>query len=103
MCELSILRGGLDLDELLALLEAALLLEAQDLEAVEVGQVLSSLNLGAALEPVGLLPLLVDLGLLPELLDGAGAGAAGQVLNLEGRQEGVGEGDGLAGDGELGV
>lgn len=100
---MSPLRRGLDLDQGLALFETALLLEAEDLEAVEVAQVLSPLDLGAALEPVGLLPLLVDLGLLPELLDGAGTGATGQVRDNERGEKSVGERDGLAGDGELGV
>ena len=94
---------GLDLGQLLALLEAALLLEAHDLEADKVGQVLPHLDLSPALVPVGLLPLLVDLGLGPGLLDGAGASATGERLDDEGRQEGVRKGQRLAGDGELGV
>lgn len=83
--------------------EAALLLEAHDLEAVEVGEVLPPLDLGAALEPVGLLPLLVDLRLLPELLDGALAGAARKLLDDQRREEGGRERKRLAGNGELGV
>lgn len=63
--------GSLDLSKSLALLKAALLLETEDLEAVEVRQSLSSLDLVALLGPVALLPLRVDFGLGPSLLDGA--------------------------------
>lgn len=94
---------GLDLGERLALLEAALLLEAENLEAVEVGQVLPPLDLSAALEPAGLLPLLVDLGSLPGLLQGAVAGAAGELGDSQGREKGGGERKRLAGNSELGV
>ena len=62
--------GSLDLSKSLALLKAALLLETEDLEAVEVRQSLSSLDLVALLGPVALLPLRVDFGLGPSLLDG---------------------------------
>lgn len=85
------------------LLESSLLLESHDLEAVEVRQVLPSLDLIALLRPVALLPLGVDLALLPSLLDGAVSRAAEETLNRELRQEALGEGDGLPGNGQLGV
>jgi hypothetical protein len=95
------LSRGLDLDQGLALLEASLLLEAHDLEAVEVGQSPAALALLLALGPAALLPLCVDLGLLPELLHGTGTGSTGQLLDDERSQQGVGQGDSLSGNGEL--
>lgn len=95
--------GGLDLGDGLALLESSLLLEAQDLEAVEVGQSRSLGLLGLVLGPVGRLPLAVDLGLLPELLDSRRPGAPGQVGDHEVREQDVGEGDGLSGNSEGGI
>jgi hypothetical protein len=97
------LSRGLDLGQSLALFEAALLLEAHNLEAVEVGQVLSPLDLVALLGPAGLSPLAVDLGLLPELAESSLAGAARKVLNDEAGEKALLERDGLPGDGELGV
>lgn len=52
---------GLDLGQSLALLESLLLLEAHNLEALEVGQAAPPRNLVALLGPVRLLPLGVDL------------------------------------------
>ena len=95
--------GSLDLGKRLVLLEASLLLQPHDLEAVKVGQTPATLLLQLLLGPVGLLPLGVDLGLLPRLLDGAGPGAAGQLLDRELRDEDVGERDLGAESGELGV
>lgn len=95
--------GGLDLGQSLALLESALLLQAQDLEAVEVGQVAALLLLVLGLGPAALLPLGVDLGLLPELLDGTSAGSTGQLLNDKRCEEDVRQVDSLSGDDELGV
>ncbi|KAL2292871.1 hypothetical protein FJTKL_07924 [Diaporthe vaccinii] len=95
--------GGLDLGDGLALLESSLLLEAQDLEAVEVGQGRSLGLLGLGLGPVGRLPLAVDLGLLPELLDGWRPGAPGQVGYHEVGEQDVGEGNGLSGNSEGGI
>lgn len=94
---------GLDLGQSLALLESSLLLQAQNLETVEVGQRRALSLLLLSLGPVGLLPLLVDLSLLPELLDGRGPCAAGQVGQNEVGQDGVGERNGLAGDSQGGV
>lgn len=97
------LRRGLDLGQLLPLSEAALLLQAHDLEAVEVGKVLPPLDLGPALVPVGLLPLLIDVGLLPELLQSSMADAAGKLVDDEGGEEGRGEAKRLTGNDEIGV
>lgn len=74
---------GLNLGQSLALFETSLLLEAHNLEAVEVGQVLPPLDLVSLLRPVALLPLGVDLVLFPELLDSAISGAADETLYLE--------------------
>lgn len=95
--------GSLDLDESLALLEPSLLLEAEDLEALEVGECLPPVALSTLLGPVGLLPLGVDLGLFPELLQGGVAAATVEALNLEVREKSLGEGDGLADGGQAGV
>lgn len=95
--------GGLDLGQSLALLESSLLLESENLEAVEVGETLPPLNLIPLLGPVGLLPLGVDLGLLPGLSDGAASGAAVEALDDKGREEDLAEGNGLSGNGELGL
>lgn len=95
--------GGLDLGQSLALLESSLLLEAEDLEAVEVGQSPSALNLFALLGPVAALPLGVDLSLLPGLGKSGLSGASGQVLDNELREESLGEVQGLSGNLELGV
>jgi len=97
------LRRGLDLGESLALLEPSLLLQAHDLEAVEIGEGLAALLLQRLLGPVALLPLRVDLSGLPRLLDGTGSRAAGELLDDEGCEKGSGEGDGSAGSRELGV
>lgn len=93
--------GGLDLGESLALLESSLLLEAEDLESLEIGQGAALVLDGTGLGPAGGLPLGVDLGLLPELLDGTSAGGTGQLLNDERCEENVGEGQRLSGDNEL--
>lgn len=98
MCRLC---GCLDLDESLALLESSLLLEAQDLESLEVGEGSALLLDGTGLGPGGLLPLGVDLGLLPEALDGTGAGTTGELLNDERCEENVGEGKRLSEDNKL--
>lgn len=95
--------GDLDLGQRLALLESSLLLEAQDLEAVEVGQSLSPLNLFALLGPVAALPLGVDLSLLPGLGKSGLSGASGQVLDNKLGEKSLGEVQGLSGNLELGV
>lgn len=95
--------GGLDLGQSLALLESSLLLEAEDLEAVEVGQSLSSLNLFALLGPVAALPLGIDLSLLPGLGKSGLSGASGQVLDNELGEESLAEVQGLSGNLEVGV
>lgn len=92
-----------DLGKSLALLESALLLQAQDLEALEVGKSGPLCLHIALLGPVGVLELGVDLSLLPELLDGGRSCAARQTGEDEVGQDNVGEGDGLTGDGEGGV
>lgn len=102
-CRFCRLCGGLDLGESLALFESALLLQAQDLESVKVGQVAALLLLVLGLGPAALLPLGVDLGLLPELLDDTGAGGTGQLLDDERCEEDLRKADSLSGDDELGV
>lgn len=97
------LSRGLDLGESLALLEAALLLEAHNLEAVEVGEGLAALLLELLLGPVALLPLGIDASGLPGLLDGTSAGTTGKLLDDEGGEKGLGEGNDAAGGSELGV
>lgn len=92
--------GGLDLGQSLALLEATLLLQAQDLEAVKVGQRRALGLLLPLLGPVGGLPLVVDLSRLPVLLDGRSPRAAGHVGQGELGQDDAGEGNDLAGHGE---
>jgi hypothetical protein len=95
--------GGLDLGQSLALLESSLLLEAEDLETVEVGQSLPPRNLLALLGPVAALPLGVDLSLLPGLGQGGVSGAPVQVLDDELGEESLAEVQGLSGNLELGV
>lgn len=97
------LRRGLDLGESLALLEPSLLLEAHDLEAVEVGEGLAALLLQRLLCPVALLPLCVDFSGLPGLLDGAGSRATGELLDDQWCEKGLVERDGAAGSRKLGV
>lgn len=95
--------GGLDLGQSLALLEALLLLEAHDLEALEVAKSAPPGDLLTLLGPVRLLPLGVDLRVLPLLLQLGVASATGKAFDDEGREESPGEAQGLAGAGELGV
>lgn len=95
--------GSLNLGQSLALLESSLLLEAQNLEAVEVGQGLSPLNLLALLGPVAALPFGVDLSLLPSLGQGGLSGAPVQVLDDELGEKSLAEVQGLSGNLELGV
>lgn len=71
--------------------------EAQDLEALEVGEVLPALSAVGLLSKAGLGPLAVDLVLLPELLHGAGTGSTGELGNGEGSEGGVGEGKNVTG------
>lgn len=88
----------LDLGQSLALLEAALLLQPQNLEAVEVGEGLPPLVLDTLLVPVGGSPLAVDLGLLPGGLDGTAPCGTGQLVDDDGGQEDIGQGNGLPGN-----
>ena len=74
-----------------------LLAEAQDLEALEVGQVLPSVGLVGLLGEAGLGPLAIDLVLLPQLLNGAGTGSTGQLGDGEGSEGSVSEGKDVAG------
>jgi hypothetical protein len=96
-------RRGADLDQSLALLEPPLLLQPHDLEAVKVGERLAALLLELLLSPVALLPLSVDTGSLPRLLDGTRPGAAGELLDNDRGEQGVGERDDATGGGEAGV
>lgn len=64
----SILCRGLDLGEGLADLVSLLLLNTEELEALEVSQSFSALCPLTALSPLAVLPLLVDSVLLPETL-----------------------------------
>lgn len=89
--------AGLDLGQSLALLEAALLLQPQNLEAVKVGEGLPPLLLQALLVPVAGLPLGVNLSLLPGSLDGTGAGTAGNGDNNSSQQN-LGQSHGLPGN-----
>lgn len=102
-CRSTKLCRGLDLGQSLALLESLLLLESHNLEAVKVRQVLPPLHAVALLGPVALLPLGVNLGLLPQLLNSAVPGAAQEIFDDELRQQTLGQGNGLPGNGKLGV
>jgi len=95
--------SGLDLGKSLVLLEAPLLLQPHNLEAVEVGEGLAALLLEGLLGPVALLPLSVDTSGLPSLLDGTRPGTTGKLLDDDGCEEGPRERNGAAGSGELGV
>lgn len=95
------LSRGLDLGESLALLEPSLLLQPHNLEAVKVGKGLALLLLLLLLGPVGGSPLGVNAGSLPGLLDGTCPGTAGELIDDDGGQEGVGERDLAAGGDEL--
>ena len=89
--------ASLDLGQSLALLEAALLLQPQNLEAVKVGEGLPPLLLQALLVPVAGLPLAIDIGLLPGSLDGAETGTAGHGDDDSGQQN-LGQGQSLPGN-----
>ncbi len=90
-----------DLGQSLALLEPPLLLQPHNLEPVEVGERLAALLLELLLGPVALGPLGVNTSGLPRLLDGTRPRAAGELVDNDRREEGVGELDDAAGGGEL--
>lgn len=75
-----------------------LLPEAEDLEALEVGQVLPALSALGLLGEVGLGPLAIDLLLLPKLLHGASTGSTGQTGDDKVSEGGVGERKDVAGN-----
>lgn len=95
-----VLRRGPNLGESLALLEAPLLLQPQNLEPVEVGERLAALLLELLLGPVVLLPLSLHTSSLPRLLHGRGARTTGELLDNDWSEESVGEGNDAAGGGE---
>lgn len=68
-----------------------LLAEAQNLEALKVGQVLPALNAVGLLGEARLGPLAIDLVLSPQLLDGAGTGSTGKLGDNEVGESGVSE------------
>jgi hypothetical protein len=68
-----------------------LLAEAQNLEALKVGQVLPALSAVGLLGEARLGPLAIDLVLSPQLLDGAGTGSTGKLGDNEVGESGVSE------------
>lgn len=70
-------------------LSTYLLAEAQNLEALEVGQVPAALNAVGLLGEARLGPLAIDLVLSPQLLDGAGTGSTGKLGDNEVGESGV--------------
>jgi len=74
-----------------------LLAEAQNLEALEVGEVLAALSTVGALSESALSPLAVNLVLSPELLNGTGTGSTGKLGDGEGGEGGVGESENVTG------
>jgi hypothetical protein len=72
-------------------LSTYLLAEAQNLEALKVGQVLPALNAVGLLGEARLGPLAIDLVLSPQLLDGAGTGSTGKLGDNEVGESGVSE------------
>ena len=75
-----------------------LLAEAQNLEALEVGQVLAALGALRALSEGALGPLAINLVLSPKLLHGTGTGSTGELGNGEVSEGGVGERENVTGD-----
>lgn len=78
-------------------LSTYLLAEAQNLEALEVGQVLPALSAVGLLGEARLGPLAIDLVLGPQLLDGAGTGSTGKLGDNEVSESGVSEGQNVTG------
>lgn len=74
-----------------------LLAEAQNLEALEVGEVLAALRAVGALSERALGPLAVNLVLSPELLNGTGTGSTGKLGDGEVGEGGVGESENVTG------
>jgi hypothetical protein len=74
-----------------------LLAEAQNLEALEVGEVLAALSTVGALSERALGPLAVNLVLSPELLNGTGTGSTGKLGDGEVGKGGVREGENVTG------
>lgn len=75
-----------------------LLAEAQNLEALEVGEVLAAVGALGALSERALGPLAIDLVLGPELLDGASTGSTGKLGDGEVGEGGVREGEDVTGN-----
>lgn len=74
-----------------------LLAEAQNLEALKVGQVLAALGAVGALREGALGPLAIDLVLSPKLLHGTGTGSTGKLGDGEVSEGGVGERENVTG------
>lgn len=74
-----------------------LLAEAQNLEALEVGQVLAALGAVGALREGALGPLAINLVLSPKLLHGTGTGSTGKLGDGEVSEGGVGERENVTG------
>lgn len=75
-----------------------LLSQAEDLEALKVGQVLPPVGTLGLLSVVALSPLGVDLVVRPELLDGTSTGGTGELGDGEVGEGSVGEGKDVTGD-----
>lgn len=75
-----------------------LLSQAEDLEALKVGQVLPPVGALSLLDVVALGPLAVDLVLLPQLSHGASAGSTGELGDDEVGEGGLGERKDVTGD-----
>lgn len=75
-----------------------LLSQAEDLEALKVGQVLPPVGALSLLDVVALSPFAVDLVLLPQLPHGAGAGSTGELRDDEVGEGGLGERKDVTGD-----
>lgn len=74
-----------------------LLAEAQNLEALEVGQVLAAVGALGTLSEGALGPLAINLVLSPKLLHGTGTGSTGELGNGEVSEGGVGERENVTG------
>lgn len=75
-----------------------LLSQAENLEALKVGQVLPPVGALGLLSVVALSPLGVDLVVRPELLDGASTGGTGELGDGEVGEGSVGERKDVTGD-----
>lgn len=75
-----------------------LLSQAENLEALEVGQVLPPVGALRLLSVVALSPFAIDLVLFPQLLHGASAGSAGELRDDEMSEGSVVEREDVTGD-----